>query len=130
SITDGLAIELIARLLQHGESEMADQMPPATWAGLCEIDQIRPVLLVPAYIESMLERSATPIIRNRIKRTWDYMVEQMLHLEIIRRLASASPVDLIDGLAAALKFSRRDSQNWVGRTLSFMAGLRGAGSMS
>jgi hypothetical protein len=130
SLSDCLAIELIARFLQHVESEMADQMPAATWAGLCEIDQIRPILLVPAYMESMLERTTTPVIRNRIKRMWDYMVEQMLHLEIVRRLTNTSPVDLIDGLSAALKFSRRDSQNWIGRTLAFMAGLRGTTNIS
>jgi hypothetical protein len=130
SLADVIAIELIARFLQHIEGEMADQMPSAVWSGLCEIDQIRPLLLIPAYMESMLERTATPVIRNRIKRTWDYMVEQMLHLDIVRRLATASPVDIIDGLAAALKFGRRDSQNWIGRTLTFLASLRGTGSMS
>jgi hypothetical protein len=130
SLSDVIAIELIARFLQHVETELADQMSAATWAGLCEIDQIRPTLLAPAYIESLLERTATPVIRNRIKRMWDYMVEQMLHLEIVRRMAAASPVDLIDGLAAALKFNRRDSQNWIGRTLGFLAGLRGMSSQS
>jgi hypothetical protein len=130
SLSDVLAIELVARFLQHVESELADQMPAATWTALCEIDQIRPMLLIPAYMESMLERTASPVIRNRIKRMWDYMVEQMLHLEIVRRLASTSPVDLIDGLAAALKFSRRDSQNWIGRTLDLLANLRGTSSLS
>jgi hypothetical protein len=130
SLADVLAIELIARFLQHVESELAEQIPAATWAALCEIDQIRPILLVPAYMESILERTATPVIRNRIKRMWDYMVEQMLHLEIVQRMCGTSPVDLIDGLSAALKFSRRDTQNWIGRTLGFIAGLRGATSMS
>jgi hypothetical protein len=130
SLTDVMAIELIARFLQHVESELADQMPLATCAGLGEIDQIRPLLLIPAYMESMLERTAPPVIRNRIKRIWDYMVEQMLHLEIVRRLCGVSNIDLMDGLAAALKFGRRDSQNWIGRTIAFMNGLRGASSMS
>jgi hypothetical protein len=130
SISDVLAIELIARFLQHIESEMADQMPSSVWTALCEIDQIRPMLLIPAYLESVLERTATPVIRNRIKRIWDYMVEQTLHLEIIERLAATSPVDLIEGLAAALKFSRRDTQNWIGRTMSFLATLRGASGTS
>ena len=41
------------------------------------------MLLIPAFMESMLERTATPVVRNRIKRMWDYMVEQMLHLEVV-----------------------------------------------
>ena len=130
SLSDVMAIELIARFLQHVEGEMADQMSATTWSALCEIDQIRPMLLIPAYMESILERTATPVIRNRIKRMWDYMVEQMLHLEIVARMTTTSPVDLIDGLAAALKFTRRDSHDWIGRTLGFIAGLRGANSLS
>jgi hypothetical protein len=129
-LCDVLAIELVGRFLQHIESELTDQMPAATWAGLCQMDQVRPMLLAPAYMESMLERSATPVIRNRIKRTWDYMVEQVLHLEVIRRMAATCPVDLIDGLAGALKFGRRDSQNWIGRTMAFLMALRGTSTLS
>jgi UDP-2,3-diacylglucosamine pyrophosphatase LpxH len=130
SLGDVITIELIARFLQHVENELADQMSDATWSALCEIDQIRPMLLVPAYMESLLERTAAPAIRNRIKRMWDYMVEQMLQMEIVRRMTSTCSIDMIDGLAAALKFTRRDSQNWIGRTMKFMAELRGASSCS
>ncbi len=130
SLSDVIAIELVARFLQHVENEMADQMSATTWAGLCEIDQIRPALLVPAYMETVLERTATVVVRNRIKRMWDYMVEQMLNLEIVRKLTATCPVDLIDGLAAALKFTRRDSHDWIGRTTNFLAELRGATSIS
>ena len=130
SLDGVLAIELIARFQQHIESELAEQMPAATWSAICEIDQIRPMLLVPAYLDSVLERTATPAIKGRIKRIWDYMVEQVLHLEIVRRLASASPIDLIDGLSSALKFASRDSQSWIDRTLGFTNALRGAGNGS
>jgi UDP-2,3-diacylglucosamine pyrophosphatase LpxH len=130
SLSDVLLIELVARFLQHVENEMADDMSAATWSALSEIDQIRPILLIPAAMEAILERTAMPIVRNRIKRMWDYMVEQMLHLNIVRNMTEASPVDLIDGLAAALKFSRRDSQNWISRTMSFVNDLRGASNMS
>ncbi|MBW8883387.1 MAG: hypothetical protein JF612_01135 [Planctomycetia bacterium] len=37
---------------------------------------------------------------------------------------------MVDGLAAALKFTRRDSHNWIGRTMKFVAELRGATSCS
>jgi hypothetical protein len=130
SLSDVLIIELVARFLQHVENEMADDMSAATWSVLCEIEQIRPLLLIPAAMEAMLERTATPAVRNRIKRMWDYMVEQMLHLNVIQNMAETCPVDLIDGLAAALKFSRRDSHNWINRTLCFVNDLRGAASTS
>jgi hypothetical protein len=130
SLSDVLAIELIARFLQHVESELADEIPAAAWADLRQIDQVRPILLIPAWMECTLERTAPPAVRNRIKRMWDYMVEQVLHLEVVRRFDSVSPVELIDGLAAALKFARRDTHNWIGRTLAFTAGLRGTSGTS
>jgi UDP-2,3-diacylglucosamine pyrophosphatase LpxH len=108
SLSDVLAIELIARFMQHVDSELAGQVSPAAAA----------------------ERTATAAVRNQIKRAWDYMVEQVLHLEIVRRIANVSPHNLIDGLAEALKFSRRDTHDWIGRTQAFLAGLRGAKTAS
>jgi hypothetical protein len=130
SLSDVLAIELIARFTQHIESELAGQISPATAAALREIDQVRPVLMVPAYLECTLERTATAAVRNQIKRAWDYMVEQVLHLEIVRRISQSSPIDLVDGLADSLKFSRQSSHDGPSRTLAFVAGLRGAKTQS
>jgi hypothetical protein len=131
TLCDAISIELIARFLGHIEQEMAADLPPVCFAALCEIDQIRPMLLIPAWMDGMLERTGCSLAqRNAIKRVWDYIVEQLLHLEIVRRSSAASPVDLIDGLAAALKFSRRDSADWTGRTLNWLCGLRGAASTS
>jgi hypothetical protein len=131
SLGDAIAIELIGNFLGHIEEQIAADLPPAAAAALAEIDQIRPILLIPAWMEGMLERTGCSLAqRNAIKRIWDYIVEQLLHLEIVRKCSSASSVDLIDGLAAALKFSRRDSADWTGRTLAWLAGLRGASTMS
>ena len=130
SLSDVLAIELVARFLQHIDNELAEELSPATAQALREIDQIRPILLIPAYLESVLDRTATTVIRNRIKRIWDYMVEQTLHLEIVGRMCDTSPIDLMEGLSAALKFGRRESQNWIAQTLDFVAKMRGATSQS
>jgi hypothetical protein len=127
SLTDAICIELIARFQKSVEAELAADLPPAAAAALRELDQLRPALLAPAWMESTLERTgASSAVRTAVRRMWDYTVEQLLHLEIVRRHASASPVDLIDGLAAALKFSRRDTHDWTGRTLKWLASLRGA----
>ena len=121
----------MAKFLGHIEDQIAAELPPAAAAALADIDQIRPILLIPAWMESMLERTGcTPAQRSAIKRIWDYMAEQLLHLEIVRQCAAANPADMLDGLAAALKFSRRDSADWTGRTLAFLNGLRGAATPS
>lgn len=131
SLGDVLAIELLGRFITHLETELAEDIPPAAYTALREIDQVRPVLLIPAWMESLLDRTVPQLaLRTAIKRTWDSLVDQMLALYVVRQRNSWSPVDLIDGLSAALKFSRRDSSDWSGKTLAFLASLRGAKSES
>jgi hypothetical protein len=82
-------------------------------------------------MEGTLERTGCTLAqRSAIKRIWDYMVEQLLHLDFVRTCAAASSVDMIDGLSAALKFGRRDSADWTGRTLNFLSSLRGTTNQS
>lgn len=127
SLSDVIAIELVGRFLEHLQTEFASELPEAAVNALQEIDQVRPQLLILAWMESLLERTVPQLsLRTSIKRTWDSLVEQMLALYVVRERNTWSPIDLIDGLSAALKFSRRDSSDWIGRTLSFLASLRGA----
>ena len=131
SLCDAISIELVANFLGHIEDQIAAELPPAAATALADIEQIRPMLLIPAWMEGMLERTGCTLAqRNAIKRIWDYMVEQLLHLDIVRKCAAASSADMIDGLAAALKFSRRDSADWTGRTINWLNNLRGAASPS
>ncbi len=131
SLSDVIAIELVGRFIAHLEIDLAGELPSAAVNALQEIDQVRPLLLIPAWMENLLERTVPHLsLRTAIKRTWDSIVEQMLALYVVRERNTWSPVNLIDGLSAALKFSRRDSSDWTGRTLSFLASLRGARSES
>ena len=120
SLNDVIAIELIARFLQHVETEMADQIVRPRLAALCEIDQIRPHAAdsgldrmhartdAPTPVDSQPHQADLGLHGRADRCTW----------KSFAACGEASPVDLIDGLAAALKFSRRDSHNWIGRTLS------------
>jgi UDP-2,3-diacylglucosamine pyrophosphatase LpxH len=131
SIGDALAVELLARFLQRIESELAGDLTPAAMAALREIDQIRPTLLAAPWIECTLERHVPQLaIRNIIKRLWDNLVDDLLELEIIRQRSRWTPADVIDGLAGALMFSKRDSSHWMQRTLRWQETLRGASSQS
>ena len=131
SLGDAIAIELVARFHAHLENELATELPPAALATLREIDQIRPMLLIPAWMESVLERTVPQLaIRKAVKRLWDDLVDDMLQLDVVQQRSRHSPLDLVDGLAAALKFSRRDTTDWTGRTIAWVNSLRGARSES
>ncbi len=127
SLGDAISLELICKFVMQVESELAGELSPAALQSLRELDQIQPVLLAPAWMEGQLERLVPQhATRMAIKRMWDNQVDELLQLEIVRQRNHWSPIALIDGLAASLKFSKRDSHDWAGRTLRWLASLRGA----
>ncbi len=132
SLTDAISIELVGRFLAEVEGTIGADLPAAAIAGLKELDQIRPMLLVPAWIEGLLERTVPNLaLRKQVKQLWDSLVDDpLLELEIVRQRNHFSPVNLIDALAGALKFSKRDSGDWTGKTLRWLSSMHGAKSES
>ncbi len=131
SLGDVITIELIGKFLMRLEAELGNDLPEAARNALQEVTQIRPVLLIPAWMEGLLERTIPSLaLRKGIKRMWDEVADELLSLDIVSQPTLCSAADLIDGLAGALKFSKRDSLDWTGKILRWQASLRGAKSES
>jgi hypothetical protein len=126
SLGDALVIELLGRFLNELEHGLADGLPAATLHGLREIDRIRPILAIPAWIDGLLQRtSVVPALRKQIKRSWDQLADEFLQLSLVREQDSWSPFDLVDGLERALKFSKRRSLGGIGQVTRWSQELRG-----
>ncbi|NLX96233.1 MAG: hypothetical protein GXY83_08650 [Rhodopirellula sp.] len=131
SLGDVIVIELINRFIAEIERQFADDLPAATRLGLREIDNIRPTLLVPVWIDGLLERScANPSLRKRVKTLWDRLVEEFLAIDFVRQRDTWSPLDTVDGLRQALTFSRRLPVGWAGAVLAWLNKIRGSASDS
>ena len=131
SLGDVIVVELVNRFAIQVGRELGDQLPPAVLAGLKEIDNIRPLLLIPVWIEGLLERNCTPpALRKALKRIWDGLADELLALRPVRQRDSWSPFDLVDGLERALKFSKRLSIGWASRIMSWLNDLNGGSSDS
>ncbi len=131
SLGDAIVIDLITRFTQHVEQEFVADLPEGVLLGLHELDNIRPLLLAPAWIEGLLERSnVKPAVRKQIKRTWDGLADEFLQLPLVQDQDSWSPFDIVDGLERALKFSKRLSLGWAGQVTNWLHSLRGSESGS
>jgi UDP-2,3-diacylglucosamine pyrophosphatase LpxH len=131
SLGDAIVIELVTRFAVELEQVLGDELPPQTLAGLQQMDHIRPLLLIPAWIEGLLQRTnVPPTLRKHIKRIWDRLADEFLQLPIVRNQDTWSPFDLVDGLERALKFSKRLPIGWINRITQWMHRLRGAKSDS
>ena len=124
SLGDAIVIELINRFAYTVETELSGELPPETLAGLREIDNIRPTLLVPVWIDGLLERTCpSPAMRKHVKQIWDTLADAFLQLDFVRSRDTWNPVDLVDGLQRVLKFSRRLSVGWASAIVNWLHGL-------
>jgi hypothetical protein len=124
-------IELVNRFAAEVAASLGNDLPGATVLGLREIDNIRPLLLTPVWIDGLLERTCPiPALRKRVKNVWDRLADELLASEFVRQRDTWSPLDLVDGLERALKFSKRLSIGWASAVAQWVYKLRGASSPS
>ncbi|MBN1852004.1 MAG: hypothetical protein JW829_04740 [Pirellulales bacterium] len=126
SLGDAIVIELLNRFGRQIELEMADDLPPSTCWGLREIDNIRPLLLIPVWIDGLLARTCPqPSMRKAVKKVWDMLADEFLELAFVRTRDTWRPNDLVDGLQRALKFSRALSVGWASAITKWICRMRG-----
>jgi UDP-2,3-diacylglucosamine pyrophosphatase LpxH len=131
SLGDAIVVELVNRFLAETAVKWSQELPKAVLAGLFEVYHIRPMLLIPIWIEGLLERARVrPDLRKQIKRSWDRLADEFLQLSVVRDQDSHSPFELVDGLAQALKFSKRLSIGWAAKIAAWLHELRGAANDS
>jgi hypothetical protein len=127
SLGDAIIIELLNRFSSEVQAQLGDELPEATLAGLRELDNVRPLLLIPVWIDGLLQRSCPfPHVQTQVKRIWDRQADRFLDLPFVRQRDTWNPNDLVDGLQRALKFSQRMSLAWASNILGWLNQLRGA----
>jgi hypothetical protein len=131
SLGDVIVLELLNRFGVAVEQQLGNDLPTSALAGLREIDNIRPLLLIPVWIDGLLERSCPqPAIRKEVKKIWDTLADEFLEHPFVRHRDTWCPVDITDSLQKALKFSRRLSVGWASWIAQLCAEMRGASSGS
>jgi UDP-2,3-diacylglucosamine pyrophosphatase LpxH len=126
SLGDAIVVELVNRFAREVDRELCEDLPAAVLGGLKEIDNIRPILLIPVWIDGLLERSCpVPGLRKRVKQIWDQMADDFLSLNLVRERDTLSPLDIVDGLERALKFTKRLSLGWASAISTWLAQFRG-----
>jgi UDP-2,3-diacylglucosamine pyrophosphatase LpxH len=131
SLGDALNIEVIRKFLNTMQNELAGDLPSLVLANLHEIDNVRPLPMVPIFINGLLERACpNPALRKRVKQVWDKNVDVFLDLDVVRRRDTWLPFDVVDGLANVMRFSSRSALGWAVKVDSWLHSMRGANSDS
>lgn len=127
SLGDAIVVELLNRFAVAAESQLSDELPPAALAGLRELDNVRPLMLIPVWIDGLLERTCPyPAQRRRVKQLWDALVDEFLSVPFVRQQDTWRPGELVDQMERLLKFSKGISLKVASAALVWFNQLRGS----
>jgi UDP-2,3-diacylglucosamine pyrophosphatase LpxH len=122
SLGDAVVVELLNRFPSTVAQMMGPDLPPATRDGLKEVDNVRPVLAVPIWVNGLLRRTVRDQGRaDRIKEIWDDLADEFLNLPFVRARDKALDFfDNVDKLEWALKFSKGVSLQFISQVVTWL----------
>lgn len=84
SLGDAIVIELLDKFGMVVRERLGNNLPDACDAGLKEIDNVRPLSLIPIWVDGLLTNTCTPELAEDIKDIWNELVRRFLDLEFVK----------------------------------------------
>lgn len=120
SIGDAIVVDLLGRFAVTVEREMGRELSRECLDGLKQIDSVRPLLIVPVWVDGLLRRTCPDQrMAGAVKEIWDEMVDQFLAIDYVRRCGPYLPPHTLDHIELALKISRGLSLHSLSRISSW-----------
>lgn len=122
SIGDAIVIDLLNRFCAVVTHELGQELPEECLSGFQQIDHVRPLLLAPLWVDSLLRRTCVePRLAEKVKKIWDQVAERFLEMSFVRHCAEYLPPLTLDKLAIALKFSKGVSLHLLAQLFSWFS---------
>lgn len=108
SLGDAIVVELVNRFAMTVNATLGGVLPQACIDGLKEIDNVRPTLMIPIWVDGLLQKTCPDeSLQKRVKGVWDQLVDNLLQLKFVRSHDSLFNLfDSVDKLEWGLKFSK------------------------
>ncbi len=84
SLGDAIVVELLDKFGVVVRERLGVRLPDACDAGLKEIDNVRPLSIIPTWVDGLLINTCTPVLAEEIKGIWNEMVDEFLRLDFIK----------------------------------------------
>ena len=108
SLGDVVVVELLNRFHLEIRDRMGSRLPRSFIDGLREMDNVRPLVAVPVWIDVLVrDHGVSRPLARKVKEAWDGLVDEFMKLDFIREKDSLlNPFDSVDVLESALRFTR------------------------
>lgn len=94
------------------QNQLGDQLPAECLEGLNEIDNVRPLLLIPVWVDALLDKTCPNHLdlAHKVKDIWNNLAEDFLILDFVRKRDKWwNPLEAVDKLELGLKITRHVS---------------------
>jgi UDP-2,3-diacylglucosamine pyrophosphatase LpxH len=114
SLGDAIVIELVNRFPEETRHRLGLSEQDPIYLALKEIDNVRPILNVPAWIQGVC--NYYPGVEDKIHKIWNDLVDSFLALDFVKQRDRWGP-DFVDFLAMGLRLSSSFSMARLQRLL-------------
>jgi UDP-2,3-diacylglucosamine pyrophosphatase LpxH len=122
SLGDAIVIELVTKFATEVKAKLGDRLPPECLNGLNEIDNVRPLMMVPVWVGGLLRRTCPdPRLHRQVQEIWSGLVDCFLSIPFVRDRLDATKSSLKGKkLKLALIISKRLLRPEGSRLLCFL----------
>ena len=106
SLGDAIVIDLINRFPRAVENEIGVATDPRLISQLKEIDNVRPLIDIPLWIQSACRRARSVETGERVKEVWNDLVDDFLKIDFVREHDRPWRMDVVDALEWGLRISK------------------------
>ena len=107
SLGDAIVVELLNRFPKQVEDELGSELPAEAVKGLREIDNVRPLTTIPAWIQGVMTSTVgDPGAVRKVKEVWDELVDKFLEVPFVKSYDKPWQWDAVDSLEIGLKISK------------------------
>ena len=92
SLGDAIVIELLDTFGIAVREQLGNRLPGACDAGLKEIDNVRPISMIPIWVDGLLTNTCTPELAGEIKSIWNTLVHKFMDLDFVRERPFGSSI--------------------------------------
>ena len=132
SVGDAIAVDLVRRFAFEVKRHLGDSLPSDCLAGLNEIDNVRPLPMIPVWVAGLLGRTCPDQrLRRQVQEVWNETVNQIVKMPFIReRLSYRHPFSTASKLKWTLTLSKglmaSDSMRWISWLGGKLGRIRGS----
>lgn len=120
TLGDAIVVELVNRF-PHEVRDRVDGLPPAFAAGLDELANVRPSLMIPVWVDALLRNAKLSGRQVRqIKEIWNGLADEFISLPFVQARDQMLALDEVDGLELTLHLSTGFSFRGLARLASFV----------